>query len=154
MAFHLRAATPDDFAFAFAAKRDAMGPHIQAHWGWDDNLQLRLHRERWEKKAWHVILAGNEAVGTVSMDFFPTHLQFGEFYIVGPHRRHGLGTQVLLHALGLADENGVESRVECLKWNPAISLYARNGFLVVGENDIHRFLVRPVHTPDDASRAS
>ena len=42
MGFELRPAAPEDFAFAFEAKRDALGPHIAARWGWDDALQRAL----------------------------------------------------------------------------------------------------------------
>ena len=36
----------DALRYSFEAKRMAMGPYIVAHWGWDEALQLRLHRER------------------------------------------------------------------------------------------------------------
>ena len=78
----------------------------------------------------------------MSIDFQPTHLQFGEFYILGSHRGKGLGTVVLSDALRQADARGLEVRLECLKWNPVARLYARHGFGVVGESEIHYFLVR------------
>ena len=34
-------------------------------------------------------------------------------------------------------------RLEYLKWNPAGSLYLRNGFVRTHETDIHVFLERP-----------
>lgn len=81
-------------------------------------------------------------IGTVSENFLATHLQFGEFYILAPYRRQGFGTGVLVEALRKADALGMETRLEYLKWNPVGSLYARHGFKVVGENDIHCFLAR------------
>src|ERR1700752_965757 len=103
MHFGLRDATPQDFDCAFQVKRDAMGPHIAAHWGWDEVFQLQHHKKRWEEKPWQVLLVAQERVGTVSVNMQPTHLQFGEFYILGPYRRQGLGTQVLRQTLELAD---------------------------------------------------
>lgn len=145
MKFELRDATPWDFEFAFEVKRDAMGPHISARWGWDEAFQLQLHRKRWNEKPWQVVLVGSARVGTVSVHMQPTHVQFGEFYVLGPYRRQGLGTQVLRQALELADRNQLETRLECLKWNPVASLYTRNGFRIVDEDEIHYFMVRGPH---------
>jgi GNAT superfamily N-acetyltransferase len=139
----LRPAKADDFQFAYEAKRDAIGPHVAAHWGWDEAFQLEHHRQRWITKPWQIIAWQSIAIGTVSIDVQPSHLQFGEFYILGPHRSHGIGTGVLLTALATADSNRVETRLEYLRWNPVASLYARHGFRIVGENGTHYFLVRP-----------
>jgi GNAT superfamily N-acetyltransferase len=142
MEFALRPATADDFQFAFAVKRDALGPYVAQRWGWDDDVQLLHHQGQWTEKPWQVILRAGERVGTVSVHWRPTHLQFGEFYIAAPHRRQGLGTAVLRASLEEADGRRLETRLEYLKWNPVASLYARHGFRIVSENDIHYFLVR------------
>ena len=143
MQFQLRPATDHDFQFAFEAKRDAIGPHVVVRWGWDDAYQLEFHRKRWREKPWQVIVTEQQRVGTVSIDFQPSHVQFGEFYVARPFRRRGLGTQVLLHALNLADRHRLDTKLEYLKWNPVASLYARHGFRVVAETDTHHFLIRP-----------
>jgi hypothetical protein len=54
----LRRAIDADFAFAFEAKKDAMGEHISARWGWDEWYQLNLHQERWGEKLWYFVMAG------------------------------------------------------------------------------------------------
>lgn len=36
----LRPAMDRDFEFASQAKKDAMGPHISAHWGWDETGEV------------------------------------------------------------------------------------------------------------------
>lgn len=147
MNFDLRPAAPSDFEFAFEVKRDAMGPHIRVRWEWDEQFQLRHHAKRWVEKPWQIICVGQTDIGTVSIDVRPTHMQFGEFYILAAYRGQGLGTCVLSEALCKADALGLETRLEYLKWNPVASLYARHGFKVVGENDIHYFLVR---SPNEA----
>jgi GNAT superfamily N-acetyltransferase len=145
MNYELRPARADELHLAFGMKRDAIGPHITTRWGWDETFQLQLHQKRWEEKPWQIICVGEEPVGTVSIDFRTTHLQFGEFYIMGAYRGQGLGSVVLQDALREADIRGKETRLEYLKWNPVASLYARHGFKVVAENDIHYFLVRAPH---------
>ena len=81
MEFTLRPATADDFEFAFEVKRDALGPYVAERWGWDDALQIQHHQKQWVDKPWQVILCAGVPVGTVSVHWKATHLQFGEFYI-------------------------------------------------------------------------
>jgi len=142
MTFALRPATPDDFEFAFEAKRDALGPYTAERWGWDDALQTQHHRKQWVEKPWQIILCAGIPVGTVSIHWKPTHLQFGEFYITSSHRRQGLGTAVLSDSLKQADHRRFETRLEYLKWNPVASLYTRHDFRIVSESESHYFLVR------------
>jgi len=142
MPLELRPADDSEFDFAFQAKRDAIGPHVCVRWGWDETWQLEHHRGRWESKPWQIVLLDSQRIGTVSIDIQPSHLQFGEFYILAPWRNRGLGTGVLCRALSVADDKGIETRVEYLKWNPVASLYRRHGFAVYAENDTHYFLRR------------
>ena len=142
MSFTLRSALPSESDLAFEIKRDAMGPYIIARWGWDEAYQRNHHLRHWAEKPWQFICIDSEIVGTVSIDWKPDHLQFGEFYIVASNRGRGLGSRVLKHTLQQADARNTETRLEILKWNPVRSLYERHGFRVVRENDIHYFAVR------------
>jgi len=142
MKFALRPATDDDLEFAFEVKRDALGPYVAERWGWDDALQMQHHHKQWVEKPWQIILCVGIPVGTVSVHWKPTHLQFGEFYITSSHRRQGLGTAVLSDSLKQADHRRLETRLEYLKWNPVASLYTRHDFRIVSESESHYFLVR------------
>lgn len=143
MKFILRPACDHEFEFAFEMKRDAMGPHVISKWGWNVDYQRSLHAKRWTGKPWFIICLDGTDVGTVSLHWHATHLQFGEFYIGSGYRGKGLGSQVLRHALHEADLRCVETRLEFLKWNPVGSLYLRHGFRIVSENENHFFVVRP-----------
>ena len=139
----IRNARGDEFDFAFEVKRDAMGPHIKARWGWDESFQRAHHARRWSERSWSIICLDERRIGTIALDWMPTHLQLGEFYILADHRGRGLGTAVLQSVLAQADIRSLETRIEFLKWNPVGELYKRHGFHVVSENDIHFFAVRP-----------
>jgi len=155
MPLELRPVDDSEFDFAFQAKRDAIGPHVCVRWEWDESWQLEHHRGRWQSKPWQVILLDSQRIGTVSIDIQPSHLQFGEFYILAPWRNRGLGTEVLCRALSVADDKGIETRVEYLKWNPVASLYRRHGFAVYAENDTHYFLRRaPIRMESGRSTAT
>jgi GNAT superfamily N-acetyltransferase len=129
--------------YAFEAKRAAMGPYIVQRWGWDEALQLRLHRERFADKPFCKIVWRQQDVGTLSLMRLADFIRFGEFYLFPEHQRRGIGSKILQHCLSLADAEALPVRLEYLKWNPVGSLYRRHGFAVVGETDIHWLMERP-----------
>ncbi len=89
---------------------------------------------------------GARCQGEISgLDWQPSHLQFGEFYILSHYRSQGLGTRMLQSILAQADARGVPTHLEFLKWNPVGTLYLRHGFKVVSETEIHFLAVRPLN---------
>ncbi|WP_240349386.1 GNAT family N-acetyltransferase [Halomonas binhaiensis] len=137
-----------DYDFAFSVKKDALGPHIERQWGWDEEYQLRIHEQRWREKPWFLIYLGEQKVGTVSLQEAPSTLRFGEFYISSKWRGKGIGTRVITDVVSRCDIENRTCKLEYLKWNPVGSLYKRHGFEVVDENDIHYFMLRcPSSTP-------
>jgi GNAT superfamily N-acetyltransferase len=139
---YLRPALESDFQFAFEAKKDAMGPHIRARWGWDEEYQLSVHKLRWAEKPWFIVLLEDEAVGTVSIHEQSGCVRFGEFYLLSQFRPRGLGSMILRAFCLECDESRRVARLEYLKWNPVGSLYERHGFEIISENEIHYFMER------------
>jgi ribosomal protein S18 acetylase RimI-like enzyme len=140
------AKTPEEFEAAYAFKKDALGPHVVAHWGWDDREQRAIHGEKWRAKSFFRIVHAGETVGTIAIDEHADHVRIGEFYIAPRFQRRGIGTQVLEPILRDADARRLPIRLECLKWNPAHSLYRRHGFRVIRETDVHYFMERAPRT--------
>ena len=145
MQFTLRPAVESDFDFAFQAKREALGPHIIAKWGWDETFQLAIHGNRWRERPWSIIESDGTAVGSVSVAEAADHIRFGEFYLLPQFQRQGLGTNILLSVLARSNDLSLPVRLEYLKWNPVGSLYRRHGFEVISENDTHYFMARQPH---------
>lgn len=143
MNIELRPCTDEDFEFAFEAKRQALGPHIDSKWGWDEEYQRSVHELRWKEKPWFLVTLDKEAIGTVSIHYLAEELvRFGEFYLLIEYQGQGIGENVLKSFLAKCDRYRQRVKLEYLKWNPVGSLYKRNGFRIVSENDIHYFLER------------
>ena len=138
----LRLAVEADCEFAFEAKRQALGPHVAAHWGWDESTQLAYHHQHWTSRLWSIILNADGPIGTVSIETTKEYIRFGEFYLLTRYQRQGIGSQILKEVLHIADAQRLPTKLEYLKWNPVGSLYKRHGFVVVDENDTHYFLLR------------
>jgi len=142
MKIELKKATENDFDFAFEVKKQAMGPHIISKWGWDEEYQLYLHKQKWKEKPWFILVCEGEHVGTVSIHRLEKYIRFGEFYLLDNYRNKGIGSTVLKELLAECDRKYKKVVLEYLKWNPVGSLYKRNGFKVTHENDIHYFMER------------
>jgi GNAT superfamily N-acetyltransferase len=138
----LRPAADGDFEFAFKAKREALGPYVEARWGWDESMQRDLHRARWVERSWFIVVLAQRPVGTVSVELTAEFVRFGEFYLLPAYQGQGLGAKVLRGVLARADASALPVKLEYLKCNPVGSLYRRPGFEIVAENDTHFFLVR------------
>ena len=132
--------------FSFAAKKEALGPHICARWPWDEAYQREVHHARFSEKPFFSILQGVNAVGTLSWMICADHALFGEFYLFKVYQGQGLGTRILQHALVQADALHLPVRLEYLKWNPVGRLYLRHGFHPTHETDIHVYLERSATT--------
>src|SRR5512140_1091424 len=135
--------TPEEFEAAYAFKKAALGPHVIPRWGWDDAEQRAIMREKWRAKTFFRIVREDETVGTIALDEHRDHIRLSEFYIAPRFQGQGIGTHVLEPILRDADEKCTPIRLECLKWNPAFSLYRRHGFRVVRETDVHYVMERP-----------
>ncbi|MDP1961267.1 MAG: GNAT family N-acetyltransferase [Reyranella sp.] len=145
--FHALPKDEQALGFSFEAKRAAMGPYIVQRWGWDEALQMRLHRERFGEKPFFKVVQDDRVIGTVSVMPLADHVRFGEFYLFPEFQRHGLGGAILRHCLALADAQGLPVRLEYLKWNPVGTLYRRHGFAVIGETKVHWLMERAVAKP-------
>ncbi|MBC7619697.1 MAG: GNAT family N-acetyltransferase [Candidatus Saccharibacteria bacterium] len=99
----LRAATLDDFQFAFEAKRKALGPHITTLWVWDEKFQEDIHRKRWDERPWSIIQVAGLAIGTVSVEEKEDHIRFGEFYLLPEYQRQNIGSALLASVLARSD---------------------------------------------------
>ena len=127
----------ESFEFALTVKKEALGPHIIERWGWDEGLQRKTHSERWAVRKFSRIIRDADTIGTVSIEEAPDHIMLAEFYLLPAFQRRGIGTEVLGKILANADSKHLPVRLQCLKWNPALSLYRRHGFVTIGETETH-----------------
>ena len=130
----------DDFDFSFEVKRQAIGPYITSKWGWDESWQRDFHRQRFAALPLFRITEDGVPIGTIAFYREESWIRIGEFYLAPEVQKQGRGTRILRHCLTLAAAEARPVRLEYLKWNPVGSLYRREGFNEIGENEYHFFL--------------
>jgi GNAT superfamily N-acetyltransferase len=142
-----------DFELSYRIKKEALGPHVGKRWGWDDDVQRRIHREHWGQRHFLAICVDGIDVGTVWTEAAPDHWRFGESYILPQFQNKGIGSQVLAKAIEDADKTQLPMRLEYLKWSPVGTLYTRHGFRQVAENDTHYFMERKPPGTNNSTQA-
>jgi GNAT superfamily N-acetyltransferase len=134
--------TDAECEIAFSLKRDALGPHIAAKWGWDESFQRAIHAQRWSARSFFRIVRDGMTIGTVAIDEARDHVRVGEFYLAPQYQNQGIGSEVFRSILHKAERRSLPVRLECLRWNRALSFYKRHGFIVTGETEIHFLMER------------
>jgi ribosomal protein S18 acetylase RimI-like enzyme len=118
-----------------------------AAWGWDEvqreaflRLQFRaqqLHYGAQFPNADHsVVLANGRTVGRVLVNRREDEIRLVDIALLPEYRNAGIGTGLIR---GLCDEGsatGRPVRLSVVKTNPALRLYQRLGFTVIGHDDI------------------
>lgn len=138
MAPRLRPARVTDSEFVFSVKKDALGPYIEAVWGWDETFQLDFHAKDFDLNTVTIIAEGNIEVGWFEVDRTGDEIQLPALYILSEHQGRGIGTAVLEGLMREARKQRRSISLQVLKANPrARALYERLGFAVTGESSTH-----------------
>lgn len=142
MNIELQVANDGDSEFAYRVKQQALGPFIEARWGWHEDYQRSVHERDWQQKPWSIILLDGAAGGTVSIDRREKVVRLGGFYLAPDQQNRGVGSAVLDKILYLCDRDRRDCQVSITEGNRAITLFKRHGFREVGRDDDHIQLLR------------
>ena len=146
MTHTLRPATEDDSEFVYDLKRQALGPYIEATWGWDEAVQRDLHGQQFTPSETQVFVVGATPVGCVRVRRKNDEVVLVSIYILPAWQSKGIGAEALADLLREAHARHVPMRLRVLRVNErAIALYKRHGFEVVETTDTH--YVMRAHPP-------
>jgi GNAT superfamily N-acetyltransferase len=134
----LRRLTEADFEWDFALLRDALGPYVEATWGWDEDEQRRRfeqsHPEALSQR--QVIEVDGTPVGVLTVLRRPHELYLGLIEITPAWQGRGLGGAIVNRLLARAAELDLPLTLNVLRANPrARALYERHGLGVCDDSD-------------------
>lgn len=121
--------------FSYTVKKAAEGNYISQIWGWDEKVQRNFHARQWKEEKPSVILYNRHPIGTIYIGKNDEFMKIGQFFILPEYQKKGIGSFILRDILEKADRAGLIIRLTYLNNNPVASLYARNGFKVVGTKE-------------------
>jgi RimJ/RimL family protein N-acetyltransferase len=99
--------------------------------------QSRHYREHYADASFDAIDVGGRPVGRLLVARWDGETRIVDISLVPEHRRRGIGTRLLRSLLDEAAERGARVSIHVERFNPAMRLYERLGFLPVAERGVY-----------------
>jgi ribosomal protein S18 acetylase RimI-like enzyme len=106
------------------------------------NAQHRYYQEQFPDASFQIILADNRPVGRLYVQRCPEELHVIDVALLPEHRRASIGSALLNDLLAEADQAGLPVRIYVERFNPALHLYHRLGFTVIGDTGVYFHMER------------
>lgn len=140
--YKLRPATEDDYMLSFEIRRNALGEYVKQTWGWDEEWQLKYHKEDFNKDILSIIEVNGEPAGSLEYYYDAHSMIISGIYITDKFQNRGIGTEILLNLHKEASNKGMPIRLQVLKVNTkAKKLYEKHGYEVYNTTETHFQLV-------------
>lgn len=142
--YYLRNSTSKDCDLIYSIKKNALGEYIKLTWGWDEELQRKMHEKEMLSENISIIIYENKEIGTVGKILNENEIIICRLYILDKFQSFGIGSDIVK---SIVKENPDKTvRLGVLKVNiRARKLYEKLGFIVYGEENEHfRMIYKPV----------
>jgi ribosomal protein S18 acetylase RimI-like enzyme len=132
----LRPATADDRDFVVDVNRAAMGPYLEATFGWDEAAQSAYFDRRFDASGGQVIQVGGVDVGELLVEERPRELFLVRLALLPDWQGRGIGSAIVRMLIARARELGSALALDVFKTNSrAAQLYESLGFVRTGETE-------------------
>jgi GNAT superfamily N-acetyltransferase len=130
----LRPATAGDLAFARALYLDNMRAVTERVLAWDEAEQAASFAARFVPAEVGIVVLDGEDIGWMQVAESEEAVLLKQFFVHPGHQRRGIGSGLLQAPIRRAAQAGKPVTLGVVKGNPARSLYERNGFRVISED--------------------
>lgn len=132
----LRRATSDDRDFIVELTREAMGPYLEATFGWDEAAQKAYFDEGFDPSGGQIIQVGGVDVGELVVEVRPNELFLARLALLPDWQGRGIGSAIVHMLIDRARELESALVLQVFKANPrAVRLYESLGFVRTGESE-------------------
>ena len=136
----LRPATEADADFLWELHCQALKPHVEAVYGWDEAFQRRYYLENYSTLNNRVIQYQGVDVGVIAIEETRLGYILSSIELLPQYQGMGIGSELITDLLERATARGMPVSLRILKNNPARQLYERLGFQVIGETEVHYWM--------------
>ena len=145
----LHPARDEDFEFAIALYLESTKPLLIALGRWDaERIRARFADDFKSERA-QVIRADGRDIGWMQVSENGEGLHLDQLHLVEEFRNLGIGTRLIQELLERGRRSGKWVGLNVIRGNPAIRLYQRLGFELIGEDDDKlQMRWRDGHAPD------
>ena len=153
----LRPVLAEDEPFLFRLYASTREEEIES-FGWDDadkdaflQLQFKAHQHHYATMSpgadRRVILLDGRPVGNLIVIRAQKEIRLAEIALIPEGQNQGIGSRLIQDLAGEAEEMGLPLRLHVAKFNRAIRLYRRLGFVLIGDTGTHFFMERGPDVP-------
>ena len=140
-AWTLSPATADDRDFIVEVNRLAMGPYLEATFGWDEAAQNAYFDESFDASGGEVIQVDDVEVGELLVDVRSDELVVVRLALLPRWQGRGIGSAIVRALIERARVLETPLVLQVFKSNPrAAQLYESVGFVRIGESETDVFM--------------
>ena len=151
----MRPATDADLPFLFRLYASTREEELATVVDWSEEqkqaflrqqfeAQHAWYREQYADAAFDVVEVDGEPAGRFYVDRWEREVRIVDISLLPEHRGRGLGGALLAALFAEADAAGKPVSVHVERFNPALNLYTRLGFLFREDKGVYLLLERPV----------
>jgi ribosomal protein S18 acetylase RimI-like enzyme len=149
-----RQAGPEDFGFALALYLESTKPLLIALGRWDEERVRARFVEDFTPERAQMLHADGAEIGWIQVTDNGEGLHLDQLHLIEGYRNRGIGTRLIQALLDRGRRSGKWVGLNVIRGNPAIRLYQRLGFALIGEEDDKlQMRWQDGHAPDASNRA-
>ena len=134
----LREVNKEDFNFLFYLKKSTLKPYIEKVWGWDEETQLNLFKEKFSPDKLQIIRVDNQDIGLFQIEETKTDFFIHNIQVLPNHQNKGIGSFLIKSLIKRSIYLNKNVKIQVLKVNlKAFRLYERLGFKKYKETETH-----------------
>ncbi|MHC4695586.1 MAG: GNAT family N-acetyltransferase [Planctomycetota bacterium] len=156
MSLNLRLARPNDEHFLFELYADTRKEELDA-WGWHGEQRQTFLEQQFAARqqsysvqfptADHrIILDAGQPIGRMLVHRTEDEFRLVDIALLSEHRNTGIGAHLIRELLLEAGKANKPARLQVLKGNPAVRLYERLGFVLVGDDGLYLQMELPLRS--------
>jgi len=143
----LRPARPDDEGFLYQVYASTREEEL-AQTGWDDaqkeaflrmqfSAQHTYYHDQFPDAEYSVILSCDNPVGRLYVHRREDEIRIVDIALLPDHCGNGIGSMILNELMDEASKSGKPIQIHVEKFNPALELYKRMGFVETGDTGVY-----------------
>jgi ribosomal protein S18 acetylase RimI-like enzyme len=136
--YKLKKASEEDFLLSYEIRKNSLGKYVEETWGWDEEWQMKYHKEDFNIDILQIIEVEGKPAGTLESYEEDGTIRVSGIYIIDEFQGKGIGCDIMQKIIDEAGSKDMQIQFQVLKVNVrAKKFYERLGFSVYGENQTH-----------------
>lgn len=107
------------------------------------DAQSLHYKSHYHDTSFDLVLVEGEPAGRLIVGRWAEEVRVVDIVLLPEQRGRGIGERLMRKVIAEAETRGVKTSIHVERFNPALRLYQRLGFVQVGEQGVHLLMERP-----------